>query len=150
MKSKIINGIALGLLATLTVAAPATSKPGYHRHSTPTTLISQAVAASGKFVRIDHRTVGRATIINEDGNFYLELDEGFQTDMGPDLLVLLHQDDVPRSYSAGKYVNLGRLKKVRGEQRYAISGMVDLEEVGSVVIWCRRFNVTFGYANLNN
>ncbi len=150
MKSKAINGIGLGILAILIVGAPAISNPFPHSDLTPTTLISQVVAASGKFVRGDHRTLGGAKIINEEGNFYLELDEAFQTDMGPDLLVLLHQDDIPRSYSQEKYVNLGRLKRVRGKQRYPIFSMVDLEKVESVVIWCRRFNVTFGYASFNH
>ncbi|NEQ63853.1 MAG: DM13 domain-containing protein, partial [Moorea sp. SIO4A1] len=46
------------------------------------------------------------------------------------------------------YVTLARLQKFSGAQRYAIPDDLNLDEFGSVAVWCRRFNITFGYASL--
>nr|WP_255346730.1 DM13 domain-containing protein [Synechococcus sp. PCC 7336] len=79
------------------------------------------------------------------------MDENFRTDRGPDLFVLLHARDIPRSYNASDYVvNLGRLERVSGTQRYRVPEDVDIEAFESAVIWCRRFNVTFGYATFGS
>ncbi|MGB7250098.1 MAG: DM13 domain-containing protein, partial [Phormidesmis sp.] len=49
-------------------------------------------------------------------------------------------------FSVRTIVNLGRLEKTDGAQRYAIPADVDIEALKSAVIWCRQFDVTFGYA----
>ncbi|MEM1281872.1 MAG: DM13 domain-containing protein [Cyanobacteria bacterium P01_H01_bin.152] len=46
------------------------------------------------------------------------------------------------------YEVIGNLQSFEGGQRYLIPAELDVEEYGSVVIWCREFNVTFGYAAL--
>ncbi|MBE9076920.1 DM13 domain-containing protein [Romeria aff. gracilis LEGE 07310] len=115
------------------------------------TLISQAAPAlrSGTFVGDAHPTAGTARIIEADGQRFLELGNGFSTDRGPDLFVLLHRSAVPDSYSASDYVNLGRLEQVQGTQRYLIPDDISAADFASAVIWCRQFNVTFGYASLS-
>ena len=119
----------------------------------PTSTIAQASAAStnilasGAFVGDDHPTSGNARIVEENGQKYLELDEAFRSDAGPDLVVLLHEEAVPESYN-GNYVNLGQIQRTVGAQRYAIPADVDLQSFQSAVIWCREFAVTFGYATL--
>lgn len=105
-------------------------------------------ANSASFVGADHPTSGSAQIITVDGQRYLEFDEAFSTDNGPDLFVLLHSDAVPDSYASEDYVNLGRLQRIAGTQRYAIPANVNISDFQSAVIWCRAFNVTFGYATL--
>ena len=105
-------------------------------------------ANSASFVGADHPTSGSAQIVTVDGQRYLEFDEAFSTDNGPDLFVLLHSDAVPNSYASEDYVNLGRLQRVAGTQRYAIPASVNISDFQSAVIWCRAFNVTFGYATL--
>jgi hypothetical protein len=82
----------------------------------------------------------------------LELADDFRTGRGPDLFVLLHNEAVPNSYTTttNDYINLGRLEKFRGAQRYEISADADLSDFESVVIWCRQFDVTFGYAPLTS
>jgi hypothetical protein len=45
-------------------------------------------------------------------------------------------------------VNLGRLKGNQGNQNYRIPADVDLSRYTSVSIWCDRFNVSFGAAEL--
>lgn len=114
-------------------------------------LLAQASAVlSGTFVGDnDHPTSGSARIVEAaDGQRYLELDDAFRSDSGPDLVVLLHTEAVPESYDNSNYVNLGQIQRTVGAQRYAIPADVDLESIQSAVIWCREFSVTFGYATL--
>jgi hypothetical protein len=110
---------------------------------------------TGAFVPGEAPTSGVATIVTENGESYLELDESFQTsDQGPDLFVILHRsDDVlattePPAYplQEGDYVILGALEEFTGAQRYPIPGDVNLDDYQSAAIWCRQFNATFGVA----
>ena len=111
--------------------------------------MAQVSLKSGSFVRVAHSTDGTANILSEEGQRYLELSEDFNTDSGPDLFILLHRSSNPQNYRSEDYFSLGRLNQVNGSQRYLIPADVDLDDFSSVVIWCRRFNVTFGYAPLN-
>lgn len=86
--------------------------------------------------------------MTESGQRYLVFDNAFKSDSGPDLFVLLHRDYPPKQYQSQDYVNLGRLQKTSGQQRYTIPANVNPEDFQSVAIWCRLFNVTFGYAAL--
>ena len=101
---------------------------------------------TGAFTGDAHPTRGVATIIEENGKRYLEFDQAFRSDNGPDLFVLLHKDAVPQTYGQDQFVNLGDLQSVEGSQRYEIPEDVSVEDFKSAVIWCRQFNVTFGYA----
>lgn len=118
--------------------------------STPATQVDSTVAKSGEWIGVDHPTDGAVRIVRENGKTYLELDEAFQTDSGPDLFVLLHKEGVPRNYRDSDFVNLGRLQRVSGSQRYEVPEGTNLDDLNSAVVWCRRFNVTFGYAPLNS
>lgn len=111
---------------------------------------TQGIIKSGVFGKAEHPTTGTAKIVMDNGKRYLELNSAFKTDAGPDLYVLLHRSSKPESYDAKSYVSLGRLVKVRGQQRYEIPANVDLKAMRSAVIWCRQFNATFGYASLSN
>jgi hypothetical protein len=51
-------------------------------------------------------------------------------------------------FDDGAYVDLGSLKGNRGNQNYSIPADLDLEGLSSVAIWCDRFNVSFGAAEL--
>ena len=143
---------------TATNASPAVSPV-----PTQTETVAQAsgkVLKSGTFKSGEHRTEGTAKIVNENGKYYLELADNFVTfDMGPDLQVLLHRSaDVIGSTQApahalkedGGYVNLGKLQQFKGKQRYAIPASVNLDDYASAVIWCRKFNATFGAATLGS
>ncbi|EKU98659.1 Electron transfer DM13 [Leptolyngbya sp. PCC 7375] len=105
-----------------------------------------AATGTGSFVAVSSDTVGGVTIVEENGKRYLEFDETFSTDDGPDLFVLLHKEATPQSYSSDKFVNLGDLQSINGSQRYEIPEDISIDEFKSAVIWCRQFNVTFGFA----
>jgi hypothetical protein len=102
----------------------------------------------GEFVAGEHPTKGAATIVKENGKQYIEFSDQFKSDSGPDLFVLLHRQAKPDQYKQEDYVNLGQLQKVKGSQRYMIPSDTKLADYQSVVIWCRKFNATFGYAPL--
>ncbi len=116
----------------------------------PTATLAKATSRSGNFVTAAHSTQGMVSLVTDNGQRYLKFDETFKTDNGPDLMVLLHRQTVPKSYSKENYQSLGRLEQVSGTQRYRIPADVNPEDFSSVVIWCRKFNVTFGYATLSN
>jgi len=110
--------------------------------------------ASGDFVSHEHATSGTATIVqNPDGSRVLAI-AGLDTSNGPDLHVWLSAADVVEGvdgwYTAGSaaYIDLGPLKGNLGDQVYEIPADADLSTVRSVDIWCVRFSVSFGAAQL--
>ncbi|MEM7770336.1 MAG: DM13 domain-containing protein [Cyanobacteria bacterium P01_E01_bin.6] len=105
--------------------------------------------SSGNFVTVDagHPTTGTATIVNENGQKYVELSGSFSTASGPAVYIVLHRNSsVARNINQQDYVTLAPLQNTSGAQRYRIPDNVDLNAYNSVAIWCERFNITFGYA----
>ncbi|MXW90023.1 MAG: DM13 domain-containing protein, partial [Acidimicrobiaceae bacterium] len=76
--------------------------------------------------------------------------EDFRTDNGPDLNVYLSA--APPDAAAGDFdddfVDLGDLKGNVGSQNYEIPAGLDLDHYSTVAIWCVRFGVVFGAAEL--
>jgi hypothetical protein len=107
--------------------------------------------SSGGFESRNRYTVtGEATIYElEDGSRTLRL-EPFESTNGPDLYVYLttagHTDD--DAALAADFVDLGDLRGNIGSQNYQIPDNVDLDAYDTVVIWCERFAVAFGAADL--
>ena len=112
-------------------------------------VLAQATE-NNNFVSVGRKsTNGQIKIINENGKKYLEFDQSFATDNGPDLKVVLHRNSfVSSSIDESDYIEIAPLESFRGQQRYLIPEDVDLANYATVAIWCRRFNVTFGYARL--
>lgn len=108
------------------------------------------VESSGTFIDAEHPTKGTASIITDSGKKYIQFDEQFKSDNGPDLFVILHKDDkLPiTGIKEEDYVTIAPLKSTNGTQRYEIPENVDVTNFKSVAIWCREFNATFGYAVL--
>lgn len=132
-------GAADGLASRSPIFQPVLANPA----------IAADIFSSGEFTNVAHTTNGSARIVMDGDARYLELSEDFGTDSGPDLFVLLHRSDVPENYDESDFSNLGMLEQVSGTQRYLIPEDVDIDDFQSAVIWCRQFNVTFGYAELN-
>jgi len=99
----------------------------------------------GNFVDADsfHKVSGIAKIISEEDKNYLRL-EDFQATNGPDLYVYLSTDT-----QASDFIDLGTLKGNIGNQNYEIVEPVDLEKYDKVLIWCKRFSVLFGSADID-
>lgn len=113
---------------------------------------------SGAFRSGEHPTSGGARIVEIGGKYFVEFDGKFKTDAGPDLFVILHRSNnvigttkaPTHSLNEGDYLLLAPLRATQGSQRYAIPPNANLADYGSVAIWCRQFNATFGAAALAN
>lgn len=98
--------------------------------------------AEGDFTSLSRYTVtGTATVLNDGTEQRFLRLEGFESTNGPDLNVYLRADD-------GEFVDLGDLKGNIGDQNYEIPVDVDLDRFNTVEIWCVRFGVGFGEAEL--
>ncbi|MFD7258874.1 DM13 domain-containing protein [Streptomyces sp. NPDC059874] len=111
--------------------------------------------AGGGLISHEHTTTGSVKVLElPDGSRTLRL-ENLVTSNGPDLRVWLTDAPVKegvagwRVFDDGKYVSLGKLKANKGDQNYPIPGDVRLEDYTSVTIWCDRFDVSFGAAELS-
>ncbi len=107
--------------------------------------------ARGEFISHEHTTTGTARTVRLAGGTRSVLRlEGLATSEGPDVRVVLSRED---ARSAAKNlgegaVELGGLKGNRGDQNYDIPAGTDLSAYRSAVIWCERFSVSFGAADL--
>jgi hypothetical protein len=105
----------------------------------------------GEFSSRNRYTVtGTATVyLLDDGARVLRL-EDFASTNGPDLYVYLTAANSADSDAAldMDFVDLGLLIGNIGNQNYPIADDVDLSRYDTVVIWCRRFTVGFGAADL--
>ncbi len=113
------------------------------------------VLSEGTFITHEHGTTGTAQILElPDGSRVLRI-EDLDTSNGPDLKVWLTDAPVIEGedgwyvFDDGAYVDLGALKGNQGSQNYAIPADVDLTDLTSVSIWCDRFSVSFGAAELS-
>ena len=114
----------------------------------------RTVTAEGTFISHEHPTAGAARIITlEDGSRVLRL-VGLDTDNGPDLKVWLAAAPVIEGpdgwfvFDDDEYLSLGALKGNKGNQNYPIPDDADISDLTSVTIWCERFSVSFGAAEL--
>ncbi|MGY1601584.1 DM13 domain-containing protein [Geodermatophilus sp. SYSU D00815] len=106
--------------------------------------------AVGTFVSREHETVGTVRVLElPDGEVVVRF-EGFETSNGPTLSVWLSQGSAtgPEDAFDDDYVSLGTLKGNVGDQNYVVPDGVDATAFTSVVVWCDRFSVSFGAADL--
>jgi hypothetical protein len=108
--------------------------------------------ARGSFISHEHSTHGTASIVGRpDGSRVLAIAD-LRTSEGPVLKVWLTDRKVTKDgwhvFDDGTYVSLGSLKGNLGNQLYPIPDNADLSVLRSVTIWCDRFDVSFGAAEL--
>ncbi|MET8087260.1 DM13 domain-containing protein [Micromonospora sp. NPDC005237] len=135
------------VVTTSTAPTPASAVP-------VATPAGNAILTAGEFVTHEHRTTGRAEIHRlADGRHQLVIRD-LNTSSGPDLRVWLTDQPVTlgkagwRVFDDGEWVELARLKGNQGNQVYEIPASVDPRDFRSVSIWCKRFAVSFGAADL--
>jgi hypothetical protein len=134
-------------------SAPAAVAPSYEPAEQPTATGPRTLA-SGELISHEHATSGTVKLVRlADGSHVLRL-ENLDTSNGPDLRVWLTDAPVTKGkagwhvFDDGKHVSLGKLKGNKGSQNYALPGNVDPSIYNSVSIWCDRFDVSFGAAEL--
>jgi hypothetical protein len=121
--------------------------------STGGTVASPVRLAVGTFQDQDaiHRGAGEVSLHRlADGSHVLRF-EDFEVTNGPDLKVIVSPG---RSFAnhgeldAAGWVELEALKGNVGNQNYVLPSSVDIDELGSVIIWCKAFSVIFSVASL--
>ena len=125
------------------LAAPVSAAP-------PTTPV---VLAEGAFISHEHATSGTAKLLRlPDGSQVLRGEprhqrrptaRGALTDAP-----VIHDRDGWHVFEQGRHVDLGALKGNRGNANYFVPAGVDIRGLDSVSIWCDRFDVSFGAAEL--
>ncbi len=113
------------------------------------TIVAQAKTLN-KFVTLNrNNTTGTLRIIKENGRQYIELSDDFQTTEGPDLEIILHKNTaVPLNIEEEDYITIAPLKNLQGTQSYLVPENISLDDYASLAIWCKEFNITFGYVQL--
>ncbi len=103
---------------------------------------TQKTLLSGTFVSNEHPTSGTAKIIEEvDGKKYLIM-ENLKTDPGPDLRVYLSEDKTIKSATQ-------ILEDVPGgNSKTLLPTTFNTDKQKTVLIWCQKFSVLFGNAEL--
>jgi hypothetical protein len=143
-------------------AATHTSEPtaGVTQTRVPPTAAPQPTATipaepvlllTGAFYGVDeiHHGTGDALIYETpDGGTLLRL-ENFEVANGPQLHVILGVEANPYNHATlGDYLDLGPLKGNIGDQNYEIPPGTNLEDYGSVVIYCVPFRAIFAIASI--
>ncbi|MFB6439867.1 DM13 domain-containing protein [Streptomyces sp. NPDC056411] len=136
---------------TVNEALPSASAPSAKEPGTSTAQpAGPRNLAEGRFVTHEHATTGTArTVRLTDGGQVLRL-EDLKTSEGPDVRVYLstREAGAVKTGLGDGAVELGKLKGNLGNQNYAVPRGTDLSKFRSVVIWCARFSVSFGAANV--
>ena len=152
MKNLLSTGLSALMLTVAIAPVAQTMSVADALAAQPTiTQAAKTLLTSGQFVTVDqsHPTTGTARIVEKDGQRILEFDGAFDTARGPAVQVVLYKgDSVPASLAEGDYVYIDDLKSFEGSQGYVLPADINLDDYGSVAIWCAEFNVTFGYADL--
>lgn len=111
---------------------------------------------TGAFQPAEYEAAGSFTITRRADRTTLKLSDDFASNPGaPDLYVVIGDaanpiegKAFPYPLAEDEYETVAVLKAVAGAQTYEIPAAIDLDSSGSVVIWCKRFNATMGYAPL--
>ncbi|MGC4868516.1 DM13 domain-containing protein [Micromonospora sp. DT53] len=137
------------------VAASASPTPTASAASAATPAANE-ILTTGEFVTHEHRTTGSAEIHRlADGRHQLVIRD-LNTSNGPDLRVWLTDQPVVRGtagwrvFDDGEWIELAKLKGNKGNQVYELPASVDPRDFRSVSIWCKRFAVSFGAADLTS
>jgi hypothetical protein len=88
--------LAMGCTNTSPVSTQPTSPTASFTAESPASpkidKVETAKIRSGSFISGEHTTSGKIQVIQENGNYFIELDQNFSTsENGPDLFVILHK-----------------------------------------------------------
>ncbi|GCB43914.1 secreted protein [Streptomyces sp. NL15-2K] len=135
-------------------SVPSVAVPSDEPSAQPSPATGPQTLASGELISHEHATSGTVKLVRlADGSHVVRL-ENLDTSNGPDLRVWLTDAPVKQGqagwhvFDDGKYVSLGKLKGNKGSQNYALPSDVNPSSYSSVSIWCDRFDVSFGAAEL--
>ncbi|MEM6439687.1 MAG: DM13 domain-containing protein [Pseudomonadota bacterium] len=110
----------------------------------PALVNAQEAPRAGIFVGdSNHVATGEARLVERDGRWFVELGADFSLDGAPDPKVSVGGLD------AGPGLILAPLERKTGAQTYALPVGFDVSSVERIWIWCERFSVPLGHADLS-
>ena len=110
----------------------------------PALVNAEGAPRVGTFVGdSNHVTTGEARLVQRDGRWFVELGQDFSLDGAPDPKVSVGGLD------AGPGVILAPLERNTGAQTYALPADFDVSTIERIWIWCERFSVPLGHADLS-
>lgn len=108
---------------------------------------SARLVSQGEWRSVEHPTSGRVWLV-VDGPTYLVF-EDLATDNGPDVHVWVSGEPASESDQIESHgVDIGLVKGNLGTQVYTVPASIDPANLKSAVLWCNRFSVAFGVADL--
>ncbi|MFE6623952.1 DM13 domain-containing protein [Streptomyces sp. NPDC057740] len=135
-------------------AAASTAPVGPPSSGAPSAPAGPVTVAGGELISHEHATSGMVKLLRlADGSHVVRL-ANLDTSNGPDLRVWLTDAPVEKGragwhvFDDGRHVSLGKLKGNKGSQNYTVPEDIDPARYRSVTIWCDRFDVSFGAAEL--
>ncbi|MEU6616459.1 DM13 domain-containing protein [Streptomyces parvus] len=144
-------------LPEATAAEPADNSAGEETTVQETPVPEPAAPvtlASGDLISHEHATSGTVKLLRlADGSHIVRL-EDLDTSNGPDLRVWLTDAPVKEGragwfvFDDGRHESLGKLKGNKGSHNYRLPAGLDPADFTSISIWCDRFDVSFGAAEL--
>ncbi|MPR36318.1 DM13 domain-containing protein [Salmonirosea aquatica] len=120
---------------------PGDSTGGTSSGSTTFDPTTQTLVSEGKFKDGGHPTSGTVKLYRQ-GTTYTLVFDSFKTDEGPDLRIYLAEDT-----KANNFIELVELKNT-GNFYLTLPDNAEVAKRKQVLIWCKRFSVLFGSAEL--
>ncbi len=90
-----------------------------------------------------HVTAGTASIVQEGGKYFVQLNADFTFDGAPDPKLALGNGTVDTA------TTMANLVSNTGGQRYALPAGIDPAGYTTLHVWCEQFTVSLGIAPLN-
>jgi hypothetical protein len=90
-----------------------------------------------------HVTTGTATIVEEGGKYFVQLNDDFTFDGAPDPKLALGNGTVDPATA------MANLVSNTGAQRYELPAGVDPSKYSTLHVWCEEFSVSLGIAAVN-
>lgn len=136
--------IAGGAISSAAMTASPAPQPAITaQEQSPHMSASNAVVTGTFSGASNHVTTGRADIIKTDTGYALVLSDDFYLDGAPDPVIGFGTDGAYKA--ASQFTDLS---KKRGGQRYDLPANFIPANFNQVFIWCERFSVPLGIANL--
>ncbi|WP_128818827.1 DM13 domain-containing protein [Streptomyces sp. S063] len=144
-------------LPDVAAAEPADTSAGPSAKPQKTPSPEQAApvtVASGDLISHEHTTSGTVRLLRLADGWHIVRLEDLDTSNGPDLRVWLTDAPVKEGragwfvFDDGRHESLGKLKGNKGSHNYRLPAGLDPADFTSVSIWCDRFSVSFGAAEL--
>ncbi len=118
-------------------------KPIIEIPSTGVPTQAQNLLAKGVFQSNVHTTSGEAKIYQDSSRNRLLLLKNFRTDSGPDLHIYMAED-----LALTNFIEVTDMVNINGTYSVALPDEINLSKHKYVIIWCKRFAVLFGNAEL--